>query len=591
MSRLEDNFRKVEPYVPGEQPNLPDMVKLNTNENPYPPSPKVAEALQKFELDSLRLYPDPASTDLVNALAERYHVQADQVYTGVGSDDVLAIAFLTFFNSGKPILFPDITYSFYDVWAELFQIPYERPALDDAFALRLEDYQCENGGIVIANPNAPTGIRQSEEFLRAVIEANPNVVVIIDEAYADFSGYTALPLVDEYENVVVVQTFSKSRSMAGMRIGHAIGNAKLIKAMNDVRYSFNSYPMTRLSVALGVAALSDQDYFEETTAKIVATRERTKQALTELGFTFGDSMTNFIFATHKTVPATHLFEELRKQHIFVRYFSNPRIDNYLRISIGTDAIIICGTTGESATLSEEEHANVIRFAIERVNHRIPVIAGTGSNCTATAVQLSKEASEAGAEGVLVVTPYYNKATQNGLIAHYKKIASEITAPIILYNVPSRTGCGMTPQTIATLIKDVDNIAGVKEASGNISAVAQILHLCDGNVDLYSGNDDQTIPMLSLGAKGVISVLSNVAPKYTHEMVMNYLNGNVKQSAKMQLDALPLCDALFCEVNPIPVKAAMNMMGKNVGSLRAPLTEMEDANKEILKREMAAMHLI
>ena len=214
MSRLEDNFRKVEPYVPGEQPNLPDMVKLNTNENPYPPSPKVAEALQKFELDSLRLYPDPASTDLVNALAERYHVQADQVYTGVGSDDVLAIAFLTFFNSGKPILFPDITYSFYDVWAELFQIPYERPALDDAFALRLEDYQCENGGIVIANPNAPTGIRQSEEFLRAVIEANPNVVVIIDEAYADFSGYTALPLVDEYENVVVVQTFSKSRSMS-----------------------------------------------------------------------------------------------------------------------------------------------------------------------------------------------------------------------------------------------------------------------------------------------------------------------------------------------------------------------------------------
>ncbi len=297
-----------------------------------------------------------------------------------------------------------------------------------------------------------------------------------------------------------------------------------------------------------------------------------------------------------------------KENLEVNY---DKLDEILewQIAEGTDAIIICGTTGESATLSEEEHANVIRFAIERVNHRIPVIAGTGSNCTATAVQLSKEASEAGAEGVLVVTPYYNKATQNGLIAHYKKIASEITAPIILYNVPSRTlykmigaviilynvpsrtGCGMTPQTIATLIKDVDNIAGVKEASGNISTVAQILHLCDGNVDLYSGNDDQTIPMLSLGAKGVISVLSNVAPKYTHEMVMNYLNGNVKQSAKMQLDALPLCDALFCEVNPIPVKAAMNMMGKNVGSLRAPLTEMEDAHKEILKREMAAMHLI
>ena len=279
----------------------------------------------------------PADEADARAMLASLSGRTHQVYTGVGSDDVLAIAFLTFFNSGKPILFPDITYSFYDVWAELFQVPYERPALDDAFALRLEDYQCENGGIVIANPNAPTGIRQSEEFLRAVIEANPNVVVIIDEAYADFSGYTALPLVDEYENVVVVQTFSKSRSMAGMRIGHAIGNAKLIKAMNDVRYSFNSYPMTRLSVALGVAALSDQDYFEETTAKIVATRERTKQALTELGFTFGDSMTNFIFATHKTVPATHLFEELRKQHIFVRHFSSPRIDNYLRISIGTDA--------------------------------------------------------------------------------------------------------------------------------------------------------------------------------------------------------------------------------------------------------------
>ena len=258
---------------------------------------------------------------------------------------------------------------------------------------------------------------------------------------------------------------------------------------------------------------------------------------------------------------------------------------------GTDSIIICGTTGESATMSEKEHMECVKFAIERTKGRLPIIAGTGSNCTRTAIDMSKEAASYGADGLLVVTPYYNKATQNGLIAHYKKIASEITAPIILYNVPSRTGCGMTPQTIATLIKDVDNIAGVKEASGNISAVAQILHLCDGNVDLYSGNDDQTIPMLSLGAKGVISVLSNVAPKYTHEMVMNYLNGNVKQSAKMQLDALPLCDALFCEVNPIPVKAAMNMMGKNVGSLRAPLTEMEDANKEILKREMAAMHLI
>lgn len=335
MNNLELNFRQVEPYVPGEQPDLPDMIKLNTNENPYPPSPKVAEALRAFDVDSLRLYPDPASQVLVDALAEKYHVQAEQIYTGVGSDDVLAIAFLTFFNSGKPILFPDITYSFYDVWAELFQIPYERPALDENFDLCLEDYMQDNGGIVIANPNAPTGVSQDEQFLRKVIEANPQVVVIIDEAYADFCGYTALPLVDEYENLVVIQTFSKSRAMAGMRIGYAIGNERLIKAMNDVRYSFNSYPMTRLSVALGKAALEDDEYFQEITARIVETREWTKRELSRLGFTFGDSMTNFIFATHSRVPAVVIFEQLREKHIFVRHFSGSRIENYLRISIGT----------------------------------------------------------------------------------------------------------------------------------------------------------------------------------------------------------------------------------------------------------------
>ena len=335
MSRLEDNFRKVEPYVPGEQPNLPDMVKLNTNENPYPPSPKVAEALQKFELDSLRLYPDPASTDLVNALAEKYHVQADQVYTGVGSDDVLAIAFLTFFNSGKPILFPDITYSFYDVWAELFQVPYERPALDDAFALRLEDYQCENGGIVIANPNAPTGIRQSEEFLRAVIEANPNVVVIIDEAYADFSGYTALPLVDEYENVVVVQTFSKSRSMAGMRIGYAISNPTLIKYLNDAKYSFNSYTMNQTSLVCGVEAVKDKAYFEECVNKIIETREWAKEELKNLGFHCLDSKSNFIFAMHPDYDAKELFEALKENDIYVRFWGSERIEQYMRITVGT----------------------------------------------------------------------------------------------------------------------------------------------------------------------------------------------------------------------------------------------------------------
>lgn len=337
MSTWRDNLRTIEPYVPGEQPNLPDMVKLNTNENPYPPSPKVVETLKSFDCDSLRLYPDPNSQVLVDALAKRYGLQSDQVFLGVGSDDVLAIAFMTFFNSDKPILFPDITYSFYDVWAELFRIPYERPALNDRFDLIPEDYYKENGGVVIANPNAPTGVLQSMDFLRDVIEHNRDVVVIIDEAYADFSGSSALELTKEYDNVLIVQTYSKSRSLAGMRIGYAMGNPELIRAMNDVRYSYNSYPMTRLSVALGKAALEDETYFQETVAKVVETREWTKEELRRLGFSFRDSQTNFIFAAHESVPAQIIFDALREKHIFVRHFGQKRIENYLRISIGTQA--------------------------------------------------------------------------------------------------------------------------------------------------------------------------------------------------------------------------------------------------------------
>lgn len=335
MSSWKDNLRTIDPYVPGEQPQLKDMIKLNTNENPYPPSPKVKKVLQRFDLDTLRLYPDPDSTLLVEAIAKRYNVENNQVFVGVGSDDVLAIAFMTFFNSKKPILFPDITYSFYDVWAALFNIPFERPALDDDFNLVAADYYKENGGVVIANPNAPTGIMQNEEFLRDVIEHNRDVVVIIDEAYVDFSGKSALSLTKEYDNVLVVQTFSKSRSMAGMRIGYAMGNPELIKAMNDVRFSYNSYPMTRLSVALGIAAIEDEDYFRKTTGQIVETREWTKERLTELGFSFGDSKTNFIFAKHATVDAEEIFAKLREKHIFVRHFNSERIKNYLRISIGT----------------------------------------------------------------------------------------------------------------------------------------------------------------------------------------------------------------------------------------------------------------
>ena len=325
MSSWKDNIRTIDPYVPGEQPQLKDMIKLNTNENPYPPSPKVKEVLQRFDLDTLRLYPDPDSTLLVEAIAKRYNVENNQVFVGVGSDDVLAIAFMTFFNSKKPILFPDITYSFYDVWAALFNIPFERPALDDDFNLVAADYYKENGGVVIANPNAPTGIMQNEEFLRDVIEHNRDVVVIIDEAYVDFSGKSALSLTKEYDNVLIVQTFSKSRSMAGMRIGYAMGNPELIKAMNDVRFSYNSYPMTRLSVALGIAAIEDEDYFRKTTGQIVETREWTKERLTELGFSFGDSKTNFIFAKHATVDAEEIFAKLREKHIFVRHFNSERI--------------------------------------------------------------------------------------------------------------------------------------------------------------------------------------------------------------------------------------------------------------------------
>lgn len=256
-----------------------------------------------------------------------------------------------------------------------------------------------------------------------------------------------------------------------------------------------------------------------------------------------------------------------------------------QIAEGTDAVIICGTTGESSTMTHEEHLEAIKYTVDKVNKRIPVIAGTGSNCTETAIYLSKEAEQYGADGLLLVTPYYNKATQKGLIAHYTAVANAVKLPIILYNVASRTGCNITPETAAYLAEHVENIVGIKEASGNISQVAQIAALTKGKMDIYSGNDDQIVPILSLGGKGVISVLSNVAPKYTHEIVAKFMEGEVKESCEMQLAALPLAHALFSEVNPIPVKAAMNLMGKEVGPLRMPLTEMEEEHKEALKKAM------
>lgn len=335
MNNWELYVRKVVPYVPGEQPQESNLIKLNTNENPYPPAPGVIRALEQFDTDRLRLYPEPDCKVLVNAIAEYYGLNSSRVFVGVGSDDVLAMIFMTFFNSEKPILFPDITYSFYDVWADMLRIPYEVKPLDENFLIKKEDYYGENGGVIFPNPNAPTGILMELSEIEEIVEHNRDVIVVVDEAYIDFGGKSALPLIEKYDNLLVVQTFSKSRSLAGMRIGFAMGNEKLIKYINDVKYSFNSYTMNQTALALGVEAIKDKGYFEETRQKVIATREWTKGELKKLGFSFGDSMSNFIFAAHESVPAKELFEALKKEHIFVRHFSKERISNYLRISIGT----------------------------------------------------------------------------------------------------------------------------------------------------------------------------------------------------------------------------------------------------------------
>lgn len=336
MRLWEKNIRQVVPYVPGEQPAGDKIIKLNTNENPYPPAPGVKKVLADMEADRLRKYPDPTASVLVKELAAYYGLGEDQVFVGVGSDDVLAMSFLTFFNSDKPVLFPDVTYSFYKVWADLFKVPFETPALKEDFTIDTKDYAKENGGVIFPNPNAPTGVYMSLDQVEEILKANQDVVVIVDEAYVDFAGPSAMELLDKYENLLVVQTFSKSRSMAGMRIGFAMGHPDLIRALNDVKYSYNSYTMNLPSLLAGVEAVKDKSYFESTLAKIVATRERSKKCLAELGFTFPDSRSNFIFASHKTVPAGKIFEALKKEQIYVRYFKTPGLDNSLRISIGTD---------------------------------------------------------------------------------------------------------------------------------------------------------------------------------------------------------------------------------------------------------------
>lgn len=336
MKTWESYIRRVEPYVPGEQPKILDIVKLNTNENPYPPSPKAVLAAKDFDYDRLRLYPDPEASLLVSAIANNYQVDESQVFVGVGSDDVIAMAFMTFFNSKLPILFPDVSYSFYSVWADLFKVPYETVPLNDDFEIVPDTYRKANGGIIFPNPNAPTSVYLGLESVEEIVRNNTDSVVIVDEAYIDFGGESAVKLTERYDNLLVVQTYSKSRSMAGMRIGYAIGSTKLISAMRAVKFSYNSYTMNQTSLVYGKAAMEDSEYFESCVNRIVNTRETAKRELAALGFIFPDSKANFIFASHKYVPAQVLFEGLKERKIYVRYFNKPKIDNYLRITVGTD---------------------------------------------------------------------------------------------------------------------------------------------------------------------------------------------------------------------------------------------------------------
>ena len=337
MMKWEENVRKVVPYVPGEQPKDKNVIKLNTNENPYPPAPGVEELMNTMTYQDFRLYPDTDATELTKSLAKFYDVRESQIFVGVGSDDVLGMAFMTFFNNTeKPVLFPDITYSFYDVWADLYRIPYKQIPLDEDFRIRKEDYLIENGGIIFPNPNAPTGVLESVNDIEDIVKANPESVVIIDEAYIDFGGQSCLPLVEKYENLMVVQTFSKSRSMAGMRIGFAIANEKMIDYLKAAKFSYNSYTMNMPSLIMGVASVEDKAYFEQTCEKIITTREWFKKEMKALGFVFTDSYSNFLFAEHKSVPAKEIFDKLKEKKIYVRYWNKARINNRLRITIGTD---------------------------------------------------------------------------------------------------------------------------------------------------------------------------------------------------------------------------------------------------------------
>jgi len=338
MSRYwSDLARGLTPYVPGEQPQHTQLVKLNTNESPYPPSPRVLQAIQSVDGDQLRLYPDPGSGELAQVIARANGLQTDQVFLGNGSDEVLAHAFQSLLKHDLPILYPDISYSFYPVWCGLYEIEASPVALAEDFTVSVADYRQPNGGVIIPNPNAPTGIALSLDEIRSLLQANSDSVVIIDEAYVDFGGQSACALISEYDNLLVVQTLSKSRAMAGMRVGVAMGQAELIEGLSRVKDSFNSYPLDVLAQTAAVAAYEDEDYFRECTAKVVVSRERLANELIQRGFSVLPSSANFLFVTHSAHSAQKLFTGLREEGVIVRYFDKARISEYLRISIGTDA--------------------------------------------------------------------------------------------------------------------------------------------------------------------------------------------------------------------------------------------------------------
>ncbi|MBQ2082266.1 MAG: histidinol-phosphate transaminase [Lachnospiraceae bacterium] len=336
MKEWMKNVRNVTPYVAGEQPADKNIIKLNTNENPYPPAPAVRELLSGFDTDILRKYPDPDIKDLCAELAAYHGLSSDRVFCGVGSDDVISVAFLTFFAGKKKVLFPDVTYAFYPVWAQLYGIPYEEIPLKEDFRIDAADYRRENGGIIIPNPNAPTSILEGIEFVEDILKHNPSSMVMIDEAYIDFGGKSVLPLLEKYDNLLVIRTFSKSRSMAGMRIGYCMGCKEAIAAMNSIKASINSYTLSQIAISAGVLSVKDDAYFKEQCGRIVKTRDEALKTLAGLGFTGPESAANFVFVKHESLPGDYIFEELKKRRIFVRHWNKPRIADYLRITIGSD---------------------------------------------------------------------------------------------------------------------------------------------------------------------------------------------------------------------------------------------------------------